>query len=63
MPSDGVLHLRRHLRATELLPFLARTVERGGRTLLRMICRSCSPNTDAIWIMARPIGIVLSIAC
>ena len=31
-----------------------RTRSRPARTLLRMICRSCSPNTDAIWIMARP---------
>ena len=44
-------------RATELLPLLAHTVE-AGKNLLRMICRSCSPNTDAIWIMARPIGVV-----
>ena len=31
--------------------------------LLRIIPRSCSPKTDAIWIIARPIGVVLSIAC
>jgi hypothetical protein len=28
-----------------------------------MICRSCSPNTEAIWIIARPIGVALSVAC
>ena len=33
-----------------------RTRSRPARTLLRMIYRSCSPNTDAIWIMACPIG-------
>ena len=32
-------------------------------TLLRIISRSGSPKTDAIWIIARPIGAVLSIAC
>jgi hypothetical protein len=63
MPPDGVLDLRWHLRAAELLPLLAHAVETGKDTLLRMICRSCSPNTDAIWIIARPIGVVLSIAC
>jgi hypothetical protein len=40
-----------------------RTRSRPARTLLRMIYRSCSPNTDAIWIMARPIGVVLWMAC
>ena len=62
MPPDGVLDLRRHLRATELLPLLAHAVETGKNPAANDLL-SCSPNTDAIWIMARPIGVVLSMAC
>ena len=34
-----------------------RTRSSPARTLARSIDLSCSPNTDAIWIMARPIGV------
>src|SRR6202795_1153170 len=34
-----------------------RTRSRPARTLARSIDLSCSPNTDAIWIIARPIGV------
>ena len=51
MPPDGVLDLRRHLGRPSFFPCW-RTRSRPARTLLRMICRSCSPKTDAIWIMA-----------
>ena len=47
MPPDGVLDLGRVANAI----------------LLRIISRSGSPKTDAIWIIARPIGVVLSIGC
>ena len=57
MPLDSLLDRRRGF-----FPCW-RMRSRPARTLLRMIDLSCSPNTDAIWIMARPTGVVLSMAC
>jgi hypothetical protein len=62
MLADGGLDLGRHFRTTQLLPLRPDAVQ-PGVDLLRIMCRSCSPETDAIWIMARPIGVVLSMAC
>ena len=58
----GLAAERRRNGATKRLALLAHG-SRPAITRLRMIDLSCSPKTDAIWIMARPIGVALSIAC
>jgi hypothetical protein len=60
MPPNGVLDLRRYLWATEHLPLLAHAIETDENPAANDLPLL---NTDAIWIMARPIGLVLSIAC
>ena len=62
MLPDRLLQVGRHLGRPSFFPCW-HTRSRPARTLLRIISRSCSPKTDAIWIKGRPIGVVLSIAC
>ena len=54
MPSDSVLHLRR--QAAKPLALLAHTLKAGDDSA-SSIDLSCSPDIDAIWIIARPIGV------
>ena len=61
--ADGCLDLPTDRRASELLdPLLADPVQPGDDPR-RIISRSSSPKTQAIWIMALPNGLVLSMAC
>jgi hypothetical protein len=62
LAPDGVLDLGRYLRTAELLPLLADTIQPCHDSIAEHRS-SWSPNTDAIWIMVRPLGVEESIPC
>ena len=61
--ANGFLDHPTNRWTTELLdPLFSDTVQ-PATTRARIISRSSSPKTHAIWIMALPNGLVLSMAC
>jgi hypothetical protein len=63
MRPDGVFDLRRPLGAAELLALLADTIQPGKDSGAEHRSLLFAKHTDAIWIVARPIGVEESIRC
>jgi hypothetical protein len=60
--TNGVLDLSGNGWTTELPALFSDTVDASDDPC-PVISRSSSPNTQAIWIMALPNGLVLSMPC
>src|SRR4051812_7029108 len=60
MRPDGILHLRRHLGAAELLALLADTIQAGEYSAAKHRSFLFAKHR-CHWIMARPMGVPLSI--